>query len=152
VLVVAIIGIGVGLVGWFRPMPHTNAPLAPPQPIYTEQQIADAKSHVCDAYSVAKNEVASNTSRPNPIEGDEIGAIAVGTNGRLALYVGGDYLLDQLAAEPATPVDLVNHVRSLANSYKKIAINALNNEPNSALDPLRHAIDSDIMRIDGLCK
>ena len=68
------------------------------------------------------------------------------------MYAAGDYLLDRLAAEPATPADLATAIRSLAELYKKFGIHALNDEPDSALDPIRHDVDAEIPKIDGLCK
>ncbi|BBU24747.1 hypothetical protein [Mycobacterium xenopi] len=150
-LLLAVIGIAVGLVGWFRPVQRYDRP-GPTAPRHTDQQIADAKTNICGAYRTSKNEVFVNTHRPNPVEGDEIGLLAVAANGRLAPYAGGDHLLKRLAAEPATPSDLADAVRSLANSYEEAGIRTLNYEPNSALDALRHDIDTDIGKIDGFCK
>jgi hypothetical protein len=151
-LAIAIIGLAIGVVGWFRPVAPSERPVAPVAPTYTDQQIANAKTNICAAYEVVKNEVFVNTHRPNPAEGDEIGSLAVAANGRLALYAGGDYLLKRLAGEPATPSKLADAVRALANAYEEAGIRTLNYEPNSALDALRHDIDADIAKIDGLCK
>jgi hypothetical protein len=151
-LMIALIGVAAGIIGWFRPVPHNDHQPTPTAPTYTDQQIADAKASICSAYNLAKNEVAVNTHRPNPVEGDKSGLLAAVAMARLALYSGGDYLLYQLAAEPATTADLADAVRSLANSYEEFAIRALNDEPDSALDALRHDIDADIAKIDGLCK
>ena len=147
----ALIALGVGAVGWFRPAPLTYRPPAPSVPIYTEQQIADAKADVCAAYSLSKNEVAENTHRPD-LTGDEIGSLASAAMKRIAVHAAGDYLLERLRAEPATPIDLADSIRSLANTYEEFAMRALNGEPDSALDPLRRAADADITKIDGLCK
>jgi hypothetical protein len=151
-LVIALIALGVGAVGWFRPVPHTNQPPARTAPPFTDNQIADAKAQVCNAYSTVHTAVVVNTHRPNPIPGDAIGALAAAANGRLALYAGGDYLLDRLAAEPATPADLADAIRSLANKSKELAIVFLADEPDSAQDPLRRALDYDVETIDRLCK
>jgi len=152
VLVIALIGVAVGIVGWFRPVSHNDHQPTPTAPTYTDQQIADAKASICAAYNLAKNEVFDNTHRPNPGEGGEIGQLAVAANARLAIYAAGPYLLDRLAAEPAAPADLAHAVRSLADTYEETAMRALNNAPDSELDPFRHEIDADITKIDGLCK
>jgi hypothetical protein len=47
-LAIALFGVAVGFVGWFRPAPHHDQP--PPKPTYTDQQVADAKAHVCAAF------------------------------------------------------------------------------------------------------
>ncbi|WP_375487202.1 hypothetical protein [uncultured Mycobacterium sp.] len=148
---IALIGVAAGIIGWFRPVPHNEHQQAPTAPSYTDQQIANAKTDVCFAYKYAKNEVALNTHRPD-FEGDPVGSLAAATMKRLSLYVAGDYLLERLTVEPANPRDLADAVRSLANSYEQAAIHTLSDEPNVALDPLRHAVDSHIAKIDGLCK
>ncbi|MCV7035943.1 hypothetical protein BMW24_008960 [Mycobacterium heckeshornense] len=150
-LAIAIIGLGVGITGWFRPLPHEIHEQAPTAPAYSDQQIANAKTDVCVAYNYAKNEVALNTHRPD-FEGDPVGSLAAATMKRLSLYAAGDYLLTRLTAQPATPAELADAVRSLANSYEQAAMRILNDEPSAALDPLRHAVDSDISKIDELCK
>jgi hypothetical protein len=149
-LVVALVAVGVAIAAWLRPIPD-NSPAPPPEPTYTDEQIADAKANVCEAYDVTKNEVSINTHRPD-MEGDEVGSLAAAAMKRLALYAAGDYLLDRLSTEPATPAELAEPVRSLANSYGEFGIHALNNEPDSVLDSIRRAADADIETIDRLCK
>lgn len=149
-LVVALIGLGVGIGGWFRPLPH-NGHASPTPPSYTDQQVADAKADVCTAYNLSKNEVALNTHRPD-FEGDPVGSLAAATMKRLSIYAAGDYILNKLAAQPATPTELANSLRSLASSYEEYAMRALNDQPNETLDALRNAVDADISQIDGLCR
>jgi hypothetical protein len=150
--VIAFIGVIVGVVGWFRPVPQNSPPPHPPVPIFTDKQIADAKAQVCAAYNIVHDAVTINTHRANPVPGDAIGALAAAANGRLALYAGGDYLLDRLANEPATPTDLADAVRSLANKSKELGIVFLADKPESVQDPLRRTLDSDVATIDRLCK
>lgn len=147
-MIVALLAIAIGVVGWFRPVQHDYRP---PTPSYTEQQISDAKAKTCGAFNIAKNEVSENTHKPYP-EGDELGTLTVATDGRLALLAASDYLLSNLAADSAVPTELAGSVRSLASSYQEFAIRALNGEASSALDPLRQHIDSDIASIDQMCK
>lgn len=150
-LVIALAAIGVAIAAWLRPIPEHNAP-PPSAPTYTEQEIADAKADVCEAYKSIDQAVVTNTHRPSPAPGDEIGSLATAANARLALYAGGDYLLSRLEADPATRADLAAPVRSLAYMYKEFGIRALNNEPNSDLDPLRHGIDENSATIERLCE
>lgn len=149
---VAIIALVVGAIGWFRPVPRDDHPLAPPGPTFTDQQIADAKVKICASYKLARDEVYDNTHRPNPGDSDETRSIAVATNSRLAIYAAGTYLLDRLAAEPATPAELAQLTRSLADTYLEAGMHALNNASPSALEPFGHEIDSYIPRIDEMCK
>ncbi len=120
-VVIALIALGVGVAGWFRPMSKTDHPSTPPAPTYTEQQIADAKANVCSAYKLSKDEVTLNTHRPN-FDGDPVGSVASAALKRFSVYAAGDYLLDRLTAEPATPPDLATTVRSLANYMRNFGI------------------------------
>lgn len=151
-IAIALVALGVGVGGWFRPAPRNDHPSVPSAPAYTDQQIADAKGQVCDSYQAVHTAGLVSTNRTSPVPGDPIGELAVAANARLALYAGGDYLLDRLAAEPATPPALADALRSFANNSKKLAIVALAEKPNSAQDPLRRALDADATTIDGLCK
>lgn len=150
-LVIALAAIGVAIAAWLRPMPEHNAP-PPSAPTYTEQEIADAKADVCGAYSVAKHAVVVSTHKPNPAEGDESGLLAAAANGRLAVYAAAYYLLNRLAAEPATPEHLAHAVRSLTNSFMEFGIRALGDEASADLDPLRDEMDADSATIDRLCQ
>jgi hypothetical protein len=148
-----LIAVAAAIAAWLRPLPETKTPSAPPAPTVTEQQISDAKAHVCDAYKIVSKSVEGNTHRTNPVPGDAIGALATGVYEPLAAYTGGDYLLDRLAAEPATPTELANSIKSLGNTLKKIAMVDLAGEPDSVRNPLRDAINADFATIDkGLCK
>ena len=54
---------------------------------------------------------------------------AVAANARLATLGGGDYLLSRL--DPATPPELADAVRALANDFQDIGMNQLVGVPNS---------------------
>ncbi|KAA8961596.1 hypothetical protein [Mycobacterium sp.] len=151
-LVLTLIAVGAAIAAWLRPLPHTNPPSTPPPPAFTDQQIATAKANVCDAYKIVNQSIVWNTHRRNPIPGNEIGELARGTTGDLALYEGGDYLLDRLAAEPATPPELAKPVKSAGDTLKKFGIIALAGEPPAIREPLQRAADADLDIIDGLCK
>jgi hypothetical protein len=92
-----------------------------------------------------------NTHLENPTPGDPTGQLAVAANARLALVGGGAYLRDRLDAEPATPGDLVNAVKSMANTIEQLGVNYLAGAANIVQDPLRQELDSEIGQIDGMC-
>lgn len=149
---IALVGLGVGIGAWLRPMPQASSPASTAEPSFTEEQIAQAKAHVCDAYGLVKDAVVLNTHRTNPVPDDEIGALATGLYGPVAIYQGGDYLLDRLEAEPATPVDLANGVRSLGSAMKKLAMTDLTAEPDFVRDPLRQNAEAGSTTLDKLCQ
>lgn len=150
-LAIALVATGLAIVGWFRPTP---SPPAPHQtgPTYTQQQIADAKRNVCDAYGLVRAAVSVSTNKQGS-DGDAFAAkTAIAANGRLALYGGGGYMLEQLSAEPPTPSDLADAVKSLAATFRKLALVDLSEQPESAQTPLRDSVPILTTKIDGLCK
>lgn len=153
-LSMTLVAVGAAVAAWLRPLPRDSGPSVPPKPAsaFTDQQIADARANVCNAYNIVDRAVIMNTRRTNPVPDDEIGSLATQVYGDLALYEGGDYLLDRLVAEPATPDDLTNPVKSLGDTLKKFGIIVLAGEPGSARDPLRRIVDEVSITIEGLCK
>jgi hypothetical protein len=114
-LAIALIALAVGLVGWFRPVPHANQP--PPKPAYTDQQTADAKAKVCAA--VGKFDLAVSVAKALPKGSDPLVA---SINTRQIFDVFSRYLLQTLAEEPAAPADLVTAVRTEAGSLQEVVI------------------------------
>ncbi|QUR69866.1 hypothetical protein F6B93_15640 [Mycobacterium spongiae] len=150
-LALAVVALSVGFVGWFRPQPDSNrSPLAS-DPTFTSQQISDAKDSVCATHRLVRQATVSNTNQINPVPGDAIGDLAVAVNARLALYSGGDYLLNRLTAEPATPTELSDAVRKLAHVLQELAISYLAGAPDSVVTPLRQASDEHTRTVDLLC-
>ncbi|CKV54065.1 alanine and proline rich membrane protein [Mycobacterium tuberculosis] len=150
-LALAVVSLGVGIVGWFHWQPHDKPSPAPSAPTFTSQQISDAKENVCAAHRIVRQAAVLNTNQANPVPGDPTGDLAVAANARLALYSGGDSLLRRLTAEPATPAELRDAVRSLANALQELAVNYLAGAPDSVVTPLRLALERDTRAVDPLC-
>ena len=145
-------GFGVGVAAWFRAAPHNGPNVGPPTSAYSERQIADAKRNVCDAYALVRAAVSVTTNKQSS-GGDAFAAqTAIAANGRLALYGGGGYLLEQLSAEPATPSDLANAVKTLADTFRKLAMVDLGEQPVSTQKPLRDAVPVTTAKIEEICK
>nr|VTO95586.1 hypothetical protein BIN_B_01067 [Mycobacterium riyadhense] len=151
-LAIALVAVGLAVAGWFRPEPRADVSPTPSTPHFTDQQVADAKANICATQEQVHQVVSINTNRQNPVPGDEIGRIAVAAHARLALFDGGAYLLDRLVAEPATPTDLANSVRALANSLQELAIGSMADNPDSIQDALRNRIGAETEAVDRLCK
>jgi hypothetical protein len=102
----------------------------------------DPKTRVCAAFGVVSVAVPLQTN--NNLGNDPVAQAAVAANARLALFGGGQYLLNQL--DSATPADLADPVRSFANSLQAIGLNALAGAPNT--DPAQAArlTDADTTR------
>jgi hypothetical protein len=151
-LIVALVALSVTLAGGQRPMQGNTTSQSTSPPAYSDQQVADAKGNVCAAYALVHEAVAVNTNKQAP-EGDNFAAqYAIAANSRLALYGGGGYLLDRLAAEPATPIELANAVKALAAKFREIAIEYLSERPQPRDHPLTDAMDGVAAPVDDLCK
>lgn len=151
-LAIALVALGAGIGAWVHPMPRPGPAAAPPEPSYTDEQIAAAKANICEAFKLVKQGVVVNTHRTNPVPGDEIGELATGVYGDVALYQGGDYLLDRLAAEPATSVELADATNSLGNTMKKLGVLDLTVESEPVRDPIHQAVNEQLMRVNEMCK
>ena len=97
-LVIALIGVAAGFVGWFRPVPHNNPPS--PKPTYTARQTADAKAKICAGFEKLERAVQVVNAVPDGSNANEQLASATGT--RQVFDVLSRYLLAKLAEEPAT--------------------------------------------------
>ena len=144
-IVIALLAVAVAIAAWFRPAPKAEAPAAK---TYSEQEIADAKKAVCDAYGEVSKTVntAGAKSGENPTD-----SFIVAVNTRTALATSSSFMTAQLAANPATPDDLAHAVRSLAARYQEIAMNQLADATTSDLDPLATAADQQIAIIEKDC-
>lgn len=145
-LAVALLAAGLAIAGWFFPRSSGGATQS-----FTDQQVKDAKTHVCTAYQSVHEAVVSNTHLENPAPNDPVGPIAVSTSARLALYAGGGYLRQRLAMEPATPADLSKAVTAMANTLEELSIGYLAGL-SSTLEPLRSDLNSQIETIGNICQ
>jgi hypothetical protein len=114
-LAIALIGVAVGFVGWFRPAPHNSQP--PPKPSYTAQQTADAKAKVCAAVGKFNRAVSVGNSLPRDSD-----TLVEDLNTRQIFDVFSRLFLTTLTEEPATPADLANAVREQANALEEAVI------------------------------
>lgn len=148
-LAVALVAVGVAVAAWFRPLPD-NTPA--PASTYTDQQVADAKAEICAAFEKVHRALALSSRRNGG--SDPTAILAVATSGRQVLDSGSRYLLTKLSEEPATPSELAEAVRRLANLYQELTISYLDGLTNSdaELKPLLSGSDDAALTIDRLCK
>lgn len=144
-LAIAIFAAAVAIAAWFRAAPESTSPT------FTDQQITQAKSNVCSAYTAVHQGVVRNTHLTDANPDDPVGQLAIAANARLALLGGGGYLRDRVAALPATPAELAQAVNSMANTIEQLGVGYLEAASNIVLDPLRHDLDSQVTQINELC-
>ncbi len=150
VLAIALIALAVGILGWFRPVRHTNQP--PPRPTYTQQQVADAKASMCAAFEKVQHGLALANSHGQTT--DYPTKLAAAALTQEALDAGSRYLLSKLAEEPATPPDLANAVRKGANADQEALIGYMNGLAASdpSMQPALNASDEATATVRRLCK
>jgi hypothetical protein len=149
-LAIGLIGVAVGFVGWFRPVPHDNPP--PAKPVYTGQQTADAKAKVCAAF--AQVDRALSVAQSFGGSAEQIAMLTVATSTRQALDFGSRYLSTRLAEAPATPSDLAAAIRKQSDAYQQLMIGYLDGlrYGDSDLQPAVNASQDATSGIQRLCK
>lgn len=153
-MLVAIATLGASAYMWRNPLTPIDAPSAPTtaaaEPTFTDAQRDEAKAKVCDAFLVVSTGVA-NSSALQAADGDAIGAIAIATNARLALYGGGQYMLSRV--DPATEPQLAEAARAFGNALMDVGAAAVANIPGD--DPAHQErikdADEENAKLQGIC-
>jgi len=147
-LVIAVVAIGVAT--WALVRSVGEPAITSGVSAVNAQQSDAAKGHVCGAFDMVRKAVSMQTNAdagPDPVAKE-----AVAANARLATLGGGDYLLSRL--DPATPPELADAVRALANNFQDVGMNQLGGVPNT--DPAVAALLGEAQgasdRIAVMCK
>ncbi|BBX45760.1 hypothetical protein GCM10009641_71730 [Mycobacterium cookii] len=146
-LVLAVLAIAGAAVGWFYPHKTAGTPGN-----YSEQQVKDAKKHICETFKIVDRAVVRNSHLKNPDNGGPIGALSVATAQRFAFYDGGAFLRDRVASEPATPKDLADNANALGTQLEELSIGYLAGAQDFVQDELRQNLDEKIKKIVEICK
>ena len=146
-LVIALLAVAGAAYGYF--FPNESAAAAGK---YSDQQVKDAKKHICETFKIVDRAVVRNSHLKNPENGGPIGALSVATAQRFAFYDGGDFLRDRVASEPATPKDLTDAANTLGTQLEELSIGYLAGAQDFAQDELRQNLDDKIKKIVELCK
>jgi len=112
-----LLGLIVGVAAWFRAAPSNVAT----NPLYSEQQVADAKQAVCEAYAKGMRSIRTVGS----VKVDPQNWFPTAVNTRLAGFAVGTYFFDSLNANPATPSELYVLVQQVGEAYRDIALTQL---------------------------
>ncbi len=110
----------------------------------------DPKTRVCSAFGTVSKAVPLQTHID--LGPDPVAQAAVAGNARLALFGGGQYLLNSVGSD--TPSDLADPVRKFGNSLQDVAMHALAGEVNSDAAQAARLTEADATRkqIVELCK
>lgn len=142
--VVAMLALGLAAAAWFKPTPE--APPAAPQ--YSDQQVADAKKNLCDAYHATDRALTDAGSLSSE---DQNQKFMISLNIRVAFTAGADHLLTAADQNPAAPPDLLKASRDLAFSYQKIVLAQTASDTHDALVPLYDEADASLSLIRKVC-
>jgi hypothetical protein len=143
-LVIALAALVVAILSWFHE-PDTGV-------ASTGHNKDEAKTSMCAVTATVREAVGLSTNAQAP--GEPVAALAIAANARLALYGGGGYLLERLAAEPATPKDLKQAITAYANTLQELSINYLAGAaPDDPVQqPLREQLQTQIGELNQLCQ
>ncbi|MCI4673778.1 hypothetical protein [Candidatus Mycolicibacterium alkanivorans] len=148
-IVIALIAVAVAIGAWFRPAPKAETPAAK---TYSEQEVADAKKAVCDAYQTVQSTLQASANQSAPGPNDTLQQFALSVNGRLAAFAGGDYLYRELTENPAVPKQLSEAVRQLASAYQKAALAQIAQADRSKLDSIYKSADAAAATATEVCR
>jgi hypothetical protein len=140
----AAIALGFAVAAWLR---AATAPDA--SPAYTQQQVADAKKAVCEAFEKTDQMLKANKERRGL---DETQRLIAGVNTRLAVFAAGSFLARTLDNNPAAPTGLAQEVDRLAEAFEVIAIDQIAATEPSVLDADYQAAESTSQRVLEMCK
>ena len=143
-IVVALIALAVAIAAWFRP-PQAETPASPQ---YTDQQVADAKKNICDAYDASLKAINAagtlNSEDPNQ-------KFMLGMHTRIAFNTAADYLSNKARMNPSAPADLLNEVQLLASSYQDMVLAHIAQRPQEDIDKIYREIDANESEIKKAC-
>lgn len=145
-IVIALIAVAVAIGAWFRPLPKPETPAAK---TYSDQEVADAKKAVCDAFDRGQKTL--------DVTGSKVGAnpndtFTVAVNSRVAIGAISTYWRSTLQKYPATPSEVAKILSSLADLYENILLTQLAEGSRSDLDALYASADDSVPKLTQACK
>ena len=145
-IVIALIAVAVAVGAWFRPAP--KAETAAPK-VYSEQETADAKKAVCDAFEKTEQALNVNSQRAGTNPTDDLAVIA---NTRIAIHGAGTYLTQVLNSSPAAPSQLATSIRDLASRYQTMPLDQISGAEQAQLQSDYDSADSTVAKVAQECR
>jgi len=143
-VVVSLLALGLAAAAFFKPK-HGDAPAAPQ---YSDQQVADAKKNVCDAYGDMDKAI---TDAGSITSDDPNQKFMISLHIRLAFNTAADHLFAAADRNPAAPPNLAAAARDLAFTYQRIVLAQTASAPHEQLKPLYDDADSSVAAIKKNC-
>ena len=149
-LALALIAVAVSIGAWFRPAAEAPPPTASDTQ-FTDEQITDAKTSVCDAFGKAKKAIAGAATQSST---DPTVTFVIAVNTRLATQLSARFITDTLKENPATPAELSKSVRGMASAWNNIVLAQLSGTgtDDPTLKPVLAQLDSSDAEISQACK
>lgn len=115
--------------------------------MYTEQQVIDATSAVCGAYTKGMQALrVAGEKKPDPSDW-----LPVAVNTRLAETAMGNYLINVLTTHPAVASNLRELTTELALNYQEMAIIQLADKRSPDYEPNNRRVGELVPQINQLC-
>jgi hypothetical protein len=143
-----VIAIALGVVALLRPAAQAAAP-AEVAPQYSEQQVADARKAVCEAYDRALSAVAGAAKQKSADPNLQFIDVV---NARLAFDVSTDYFRSQLSENPALSPELATAFRNLSTAYNELVLAQISNSSKEDLDEAYRKTDATDHIVVAACK
>ena len=144
-IVVALLALALAAAAWFRPAPDPT----PAAHQYSDQQVADAKKNLCDAYATMlraiKGAGALSSEDPNQ-------KFMLALNTRMAFNTAADYLVSEASINPAAPSNLLDDSRNLARAYQQMVLAHTADAPKEEIDAIYGEMDSGEAAIKKTCE
>lgn len=145
-IVIALVAVAVAVGAWFRPAP--KAETAAPR-VYSEQETADAKKAVCDAFDRGQQTLSVTGSKTGT---DTNNSFIVAVNSRVAISSVIAYWRNAVQREPATPNELADDLSAVATTYEDILLRLLADASESDLSALYTSVDASVPKMTQACK
>jgi hypothetical protein len=148
-LAVAAVAIAVAVGSWFRPEYGSDASTVSDAPAYGEQEIADAKTALCEAHALVGRATRTAAARRSD---DPTITYIVATNVRLSATASSDYIRQKLLDYPAAPSNLANALRTLAVTYQQTTLLNLADAQEAELDTAYNLLDKTDAEVVKACQ
>ncbi|WP_445168215.1 hypothetical protein ACTXG7_02140 [Mycolicibacterium sp. Dal123E01] len=145
-IVLSLVVGGLAIAALTKPTPKAEAPAAK---AYSEQEIADAKKSVCDAYSTAIHTLDANKRKSTVNPADDF-ALAINT--RLTVETVAGYLSQIADLHPALRPDLSSKVSNLVGAYRDIVLRQIGDADQASLDASYQRADEAQTVVEQVCK